>query len=86
MTLNRIVVLLTPIFSALSGVIVAWAANNLPGGPQLDETALTAVFIAGAGAALAVVDRWLKGWQKAEERTAIDGTGETRKLTDVTDV
>ena len=68
MSLNRLVVLLTPVFAGISGWVVAWVADNFPGAPALDEGQLTAVFVAGATAALAAAYKWLEGWQKHEER------------------
>ena len=70
MTPNRIVVLLTPIFVAVSGLIAGWVADILPG-VKLDEAELTAVFIAAALAATTAVAQWLHGWQKHEEREAL---------------
>lgn len=68
MTLNRIVVLLTPIFAGLAGTFTSWAAQNLPGSPQLDSAELTALFVAGAATGLAAVWKWLQGWQGYEAR------------------
>lgn len=63
MGLNRIVVLLTPIFAGLAGAVVQWVAIHFPGAPHLDDTELTAVFVAGATAAAAAALKWLHGWQ-----------------------
>ena len=68
MSLNRAVVLLSPIFVGLSGWLVAWVANHLPGHPHLDAGELTAIFIAGATLAGSKVLLWLKGWQAHEQR------------------
>ena len=70
MSANRVVVALTPIFVGLAGTISAWAAVHLPGGPQLDEGLVVAVFVAGAAAALSAGQQWLKGWQAHEAREA----------------
>jgi hypothetical protein len=68
MSLNRIVVLLSPIFVGLAGWVVTLAARYLPGHPHLDPAELTVVFIAGASWAAAHVLLWLHGWQKREQR------------------
>lgn len=64
--LNRIVALLTPVFAGLAGSLADWLAQNVPGGPQLDKSELTAVFVAGAVTALGAAYKWLDGWQKHE--------------------
>ena len=66
--MNRIVVLLTPLFAALAGAAASWLAENFPGSPQIDETQLTALIVAAATSALAMAAKWLHGWQKHEER------------------
>jgi hypothetical protein len=68
---NRVVVLLTPIvFVPLSVWASGWAAANLPGLPPLTSGEILGVELAGALAALKLVDRWVDGWQKHEERKA----------------
>ena len=73
MSVSRIVVLLTPIFAGLAGWVAQLAAEYLPGAPALDETELTAVFVAGAGAAIAAVWKWLEGRAKWEAVKGEDG-------------
>lgn len=68
MSTNRIVVLLTPIFAALSGWIAQLITEHFPGAPNLNREELTAVFITGAVAAITAAVKWLEGWQKHEER------------------
>jgi hypothetical protein len=69
-TPNRIVVLLSPIFVSLSGLVAGFVADMLPGA-NLDETELTAAFVAGGLAAATAVYQWLKGWISHEEREAL---------------
>ncbi len=69
--INRLVALLTPVFAGVAGWFATWASENLPGAPSLDQGELTAIFIAGATAGLAAAWKWLDGWQKHEEREAI---------------
>jgi hypothetical protein len=66
--ISRIVVVLTPIFAGLAGWVATWAAEHLPGGPQLDATEMTAIFVAGVGAAVSAVLAWLKGRREYEAR------------------
>jgi hypothetical protein len=67
---NRVVAVLTPLlFAPLAGAIAAWLAEHFPGF-QVDQGALTEVFIAGALIALAPAAQWLSGWQKFEARQA----------------
>lgn len=68
---NRIVVLLTPVFVAISGWLSTWAAQNLPGIPPLDSDWLTGIFVAGALSAATAAYKWIDGWQK-HERDARD--------------
>ena len=67
LTPNRIVAVLTPLFSALAAGICTWVAKHVPG-VQLSQEDLTSVFIAGALVALAPALQWLHGWQKWEAR------------------
>ena len=67
MSLNRLVVLLTPIFAAAAGTVAAWLAEHFPG-VEIDQGALQEIFIAGALIALAPAVQWLHGWQKYEAR------------------
>lgn len=71
--IGRIVVLITPLFAGVSGWIVAWIGENFPGAPTLDERELTALFIAGAGAAAAAIYKWLDNRGKFERNEAVDG-------------
>lgn len=64
--MNRIVVVVSPIFVGLAGWLVAWIAQHFPGHPHLDASEVTAIFIAGAAFAAGKVALWIKGWQKHE--------------------
>jgi hypothetical protein len=67
---NRVVAVLTPLlFAPLAGAICAWLAEHFPGF-EVDQGALTEVFIVGALIALAPAAQWLSGWQKHEARQA----------------
>jgi len=67
---NRIVVLLTPVFVTLSGYASAWMAEHFPGLPQFTSAQITGFMVAGAVAGLTAAYRWLKGWEAHEARTA----------------
>jgi hypothetical protein len=70
MTLNRFVVLLTPIvFAPAAGYAASWLAKHAPG-VDIKQSDLQAIFIAGALIGLAPVVQWLHGWQKHEARQA----------------
>jgi hypothetical protein len=70
---NRIVVLLTPLlFVPAAGFASASVAQLVPG-VQFDPVEVTAVFVAGAAAALAKAYKWLDGWQRDEARKQGDG-------------
>jgi hypothetical protein len=71
MSINRIVVLLTPVFAGLAGFVCQWIAVHFPGTPALDQGEVTAIFIAGATAAATAALGWLHGWQKHEEAQAV---------------
>ena len=68
---NRIVVLLTPVFAALSGWAATWAAENMPGLPPLDPHWLAGIFVAGAVAAITAAYAWIDGWQGYEQAKAL---------------
>jgi hypothetical protein len=77
--INRIVALTTPIFAGLAGWLAQVIADNFPGAPALDQGELTAVFIAGATAAIIAAREWLVGWRQHEQTEALleaapDGT------------
>ena len=63
--INRVVVILTPAAAGLAGSIASWIAEHFPG-VELDEASLTAIFLAGAGAAVAAIYKWLDGWMQYE--------------------
>jgi hypothetical protein len=67
--INRLVALLTPLISALAGLIVAWVAKKLPG-VELAPAELTALIASVVTCLLAVAVKWLDGWQKHEQRLA----------------
>jgi len=67
---NRIVALLTPtVFAPLAGAIAVAAAEYAPG-TNIDETSLTAIFIAGSTIAFGKAAQWTKGWQQFEQHDA----------------
>ncbi len=67
---NRVVALLTPtVFAPLAGAIAIAAAEVVPG-TNIDETSITAIFIAGATIAFGKAAQWTKGWQAQERRDA----------------
>ena len=83
LTPNRIVTLLGPtVFAPLAGFICLWVAEHFPGitVPQ-DKVAgalsTAGIFIIGAVIAHLKSSKWLDGWQKYEERTALLGSGAT---------
>jgi hypothetical protein len=66
LSVERVVVLLTPLFAALAAWVVAVVANNVPGSPKLDSTDLTALMISGVLGAVSLVLKWLHGRQKPQ--------------------
>lgn len=81
LTPNRIVTLLGPtVFAPLAGFISLWVAQHFPGidMPQ-DKVAgalsTAAIFVIGALIAHLKSSKWLDGWQKYEERTALLASG-----------
>ena len=70
MTLNRLVVLLTPlVFAPAAGWAASAIAKYAPG-VDIAQDDIQKVFIAGALIALAPAAQWLHGWQKHEARQA----------------
>lgn len=66
-TPNRIVIALSPLFTAAAGAVMVLVAHYLPAiGSQFSTTDLTGLFIAGATFAATKVLMWLHGWQQAE--------------------
>jgi hypothetical protein len=75
MAANRVVAFLTPVFAGLAGYVVEWVAKHFPGTPTLDKGQLTAIFIVGASSGAAAALHWVHGWQKHEQRQALDQLG-----------
>jgi len=70
MTLNRLVVLLTPlVFAPAAGWAASAVARYAPG-IDVSQDDIQKIFIAGALIALAPAAQWLSGWQKHEARQA----------------
>jgi hypothetical protein len=64
---NRTVAVLTPlVFAPLAGAISVAAAQYAPG-MNVDESSITAIFIAGATIAFGKAAQWTKGWQAQEQ-------------------
>ena len=61
---------LTPIISGLSASFAVWAAENLPGSPQVDDTTLTGIGAAAALAAGAVLFKYIDNRGKYERQQA----------------
>ena len=67
---NRTVAVLTPlVFAPLAGAISVAAAQYAPG-MNVDESSITAIFIAGATIAFGKAAQWTKGWQAQEQGDA----------------
>ena len=61
MSIERFVTILSPLFTALAGALVAWVAKNFPGGPQLDPLEVSGLFALGALGGISAVLKWLHG-------------------------
>jgi hypothetical protein len=61
---ERVVVLLTPLFGALAAWLVALVANNVPGSPKLSATDLTSLMLTAFVGATTLALKWLHGRQK----------------------
>jgi hypothetical protein len=62
-SIERVVVLLTPIFAAGATWLTTFVANNVPGAPALDRNALEGLGIAAFLGTVAIVHKWLTGRQ-----------------------
>lgn len=60
-SIERVVVLATPIFAAASAWLTGLVANQFPGLPSVNPGDVTALEIAGATAATAAALKWLHG-------------------------
>lgn len=67
LSLNRIVVLLTPVFGGVAAVLLAWAARHFPGLPLPSKGELTALEVAAFTGAVGMAAHWLNGHQKYEK-------------------
>lgn len=73
--IGRIVVLLTPLFTAVAGAIVTWVGTIVPGA-NLDGTELAALFVAGSSAAASAIYKWLDNrgdYEQAAELNVLAG-------------
>lgn len=71
MPINRLVVLLSPVYVGVAGWLVSWVAAHFPGHPHLNAADVRDLFIAGSLFAAAHVGQWLKGWQSHEKLKAL---------------
>lgn len=74
MSVNRIVVLLTPIFTLAATVGAGWLAKHFPGLPTPTSTDLLAVELIGATAALSAALGWLRGHHILLQQDALVAT------------
>jgi hypothetical protein len=68
MPVNRLVALLTPVFSAAAAIGTAYVRKHFPGLPVPSAGELTGLEITAATAGAASALKWLHGHQKWEER------------------
>lgn len=68
----RIVVALSPIFVAASGLLTTLAVKYVPGHPHFSTADLRDLFITGSTVAAAKLLLWLHGSQKAEAATSAE--------------
>lgn len=68
MPTNRLVALLTPVFSAAAAIGTAFVRKHFPGLPVPSGAELTGLEITAATAGAASALKWLHGHQKWEER------------------
>lgn len=66
-TVNRIVVFLTPVFTAAAAVGTGWLSKHFPGLPTPKSGEVVKLEIAGATAALGGALMWLKGHHQYEK-------------------
>lgn len=69
MTTNRVVALLTPLAGAAAAWLTGWVFQTT--GVKLDGGLLATIMVAELGVVAAMADRWLRGWQAHEQRTAV---------------
>lgn len=65
---NRVVAVLTPVFTAAATVGSAWLLLHFPGLPVPSKAQLLTAEIGGATAAVSAALKWLHGHQKWEAR------------------
>lgn len=82
---NRVVALLTPLFSAGAAVGSAWAAKHFPGLPTPSAGQLLGIEITVATSAGAAALSWLHGHQKWEARIDEAEQDAIKFVTSVTD-
>lgn len=63
LSIERVVVILTPLFAAGATWLVALVGSNVPGAPHLDAGAIEGVEIASFISVCGVVAKWLHGRQ-----------------------
>lgn len=66
LSIERVVVLLTPLFGAIASWIVAFIATHVPGAPHLDHTGVEGIVIAVFLGVAALVVKWLGGRQQTQ--------------------
>lgn len=64
-TINRVVILITPVLTAVAAWLAAVIARHIPG-VKLDQTQIVSFMIAIVAVCLAGAWKWLQGWQQHE--------------------
>lgn len=62
-SIERVVTLLAPFFAAVASWVCTLVANNVPGAPKLDPTAIAILMAAAFVATILLVIKWLHGRQ-----------------------
>jgi hypothetical protein len=65
-SVERTVVLLTPVFTGLAAWVTTWIATHFPGHPHVDQAAVVALTTTGAVAGASAVLKWLHGRVKLQ--------------------
>lgn len=63
-SIERMVVLVSPLFAALAAVLTAWLTKHFPGAPKIDKTGVSSLMITAFVGAIGLVLKWLHGRQK----------------------
>jgi hypothetical protein len=75
LTPNRVVAVMTPVFTLAAAALTGYVAKHFPGLPRIPASEIAALEGVVALSAAAAALKWIHGWQQHEARKAVQTGG-----------